>query len=349
MRAMSSPPKGVANNQNEFTIFLNRRGRKPSIKSLSEMSLSDGDRSRSRSGSRQNILLNGIEAISDKKGKSKSHNLRIKVKEEKERNRILESQFAALREEFKLLQTAYLNSINDSMETNKKRKIVDLPANRLSVANLPQSSAANQHQPQQSPPHQQQQQHQEHQHQEQQQQSAPLPESVMTHGQPCLFQLKKPFNNKKTTNDQHQPSDISAQPQVQPGPSGTSQPGSHTPVIVRPPPIKVTDLNIKATSELMQKLLGHKNFSFHHASPKDTFIRTANIADHKVIIDMLSKSNVEGHSFTPKEDRKVTLLLRNVCSSFDAQDIAAGIHEYEIDVKIYSIELSPFQLTSHGD
>lgn len=106
----------------------------------------------------------------------------------------------------------------------------------------------------------------------------------------------------------------------------------------RPPPIKVSNLDVKKTSALLEQLLGHKQFTFHHASAKDMFIRTTKIADHKAVIDMLKQSDVQGHSFTPKGDRKTTLLLRNVCSSFDEEDIATGIGEYEIDVRVYKIE-----------
>lgn len=52
----------------------------------------------------------------------------------------------------------------------------------------------------------------------------------------------------------------------------------------------------------------------------------------------MRQSDVKGHSFTPKDEKKISVLLRNVCSSYNVEDIAFGINDYEIDVVIANIE-----------
>lgn len=128
-----------------------------------------------------------------------------------------------------------------------------------------------------------------------------------------------------------------------------SQSASNTTTSVklpRPPPIKVSELNVKAATEILEQSLGHTNFSFHRASPTDTFIRTTCKADHKAVLEVLRNSDINGHSFTPKDEKKTSILLRNVCSSYNAEDISIGIADYGLDVKVSGID--PFA-TEHSN
>lgn len=349
---------------------LSRHKDKVKSDSVSEMSLSDLSRSRSRSGSRssQKILLNGVPIRSVKKSKSRDLREKLKVQKQaakaqtmrynelvradKAKINALETELINLREEFKNIQMAFVmaqNSENDFVELNKKRKLTDLQAspamdnssseapfkpyaasqgNSVILPQQPAAVASNQFRqcsssaemnPNLVSP------------------QSPMSEDVVSTPQ---FKLKKTVVNPAPA-DKHKPP-VKQKPVENLRPEdNASKPGSsgvQKTLNTGPPPIKATDLNIKATSELMEQMLGHKNFTFHHASPRDTFIRTTSKADHTAVVELLSKSDVEGHSFTPMDERKTTLLLRNACSSFTAQDIEEGIREYDIDVRVHSIE-----------
>lgn len=166
--------------------------------------------------------------------------------------------------------------------------------------------------------------------------------------QSTVFKLKKipvvsPLNTVRTSSTpttQSQSSNLTsssnqqtANKQLQSGPNMTQSIKE-----ILPPPIKVSELNVKATTEILEQILGHKKFTFHRASPTDTFIRTTCKADHKAILEVLRNSDISGHSFTPKDEKKTSILLRNVCSSYNAEDISNGIADYGIDVKVSNID-----------
>lgn len=177
--------------------------------------------------------------------------------------------------------------------------------------------------------------------------SAPL-DQPYAEKQPAVYKLKKipadsplntiPTSSARTTQSQLpnciRPANQQTAKKQSQSSSNITQPIKEIP----PPPIKVSELNVKATTELLEQLLGHKNFSFHRASPTDTFIRTSCKADHKAILEVLRNSDISGHSFTPKDEKKTSILLRNVCSSYNTEDILNGIADYGIDVKVSSID-----------
>lgn len=105
-----------------------------------------------------------------------------------------------------------------------------------------------------------------------------------------------------------------------------------------PPPIRVSDIEIKPTAQLLEQELGHRNFTFSPASRTDTYIRTTNMKDHHAVLAIIANSDVVGHSFTPKDEKKINIILRNACKSFGIEEIENGIIDMQIDVQIHKID-----------
>ena len=52
-----------------------------------------------------------------------------------------------------------------------------------------------------------------------------------------------------------------------------------------------------------------------------------NVDHHRQVMEILRTKNNGGHSYTPKEDRKTLLVMKDIHFSVDIEDIAADIEE----------------------
>lgn len=124
--------------------------------------------------------------------------------------------------------------------------------------------------------------------------------------------------------------------------TSTSQPTGNTVKanlqVKRPPPIITSRLDIKATVTSLEQKLGHRNFHFRPAAKGDTSIITQNEEDFKATIELLKSSDIDGHAYTPKSERKLNIIIRNLCPSYNQDDVVRGINESQVDVRIHKIE-----------
>lgn len=144
---------------------------------------------------------------------------------------------------------------------------------------------------------------------------------------PIINNNKHPVSGNSTTQT---PTKTSSQQK-----GGLQFPGT---ISVKPPPIVTSCLNVKKATEHLAEALGHNNFHFRNAAGGDISIITHNEVDFKKAIDMVKSSDIEGHAYTLKSEKVHNIILRNLCRSFDVEDIARGIDEMHIDVRVRNIE-----------
>lgn len=109
----------------------------------------------------------------------------------------------------------------------------------------------------------------------------------------------------------------------------------------KPPPIVVSQLNIKAASTLLTTLIGSDSYNFRRVSADKTHIVTKTLADFKVVLETLKQSDTKHHTFTPKEEQHTNIVLRHLDKSYDAEDIAQGIASLALDINVVKIMRLP--------
>lgn len=105
----------------------------------------------------------------------------------------------------------------------------------------------------------------------------------------------------------------------------------------KPPPIVTYKLDHKDATCVFEQQLGHKKFFLKKLNKNCTHIITEKIEDYQHLRKLLQQSDIEFHTYTPKEERKSNIVLRNIDSSYAAEDITCGVNDLEIDVKIHKV------------
>lgn len=162
---------------------------------------------------------------------------------------------------------------------------------------------------------------------------------------PILKLRLPPHQSRKATvlsQPSNDPASIPGGSNAQQTPSSANQPVDNSAKANlpknKPPPILTSRLDIKAMVINMEQKLGHRNFHFRPAAKGDTSIITQSDEDFKATIELLKSSDIDGHAYTLKSERKLNVILRNLCPSYDELDIERGIIESQIDVRIHKIE-----------
>lgn len=110
-----------------------------------------------------------------------------------------------------------------------------------------------------------------------------------------------------------------------------------------PPPIVAYQLNVKEARIHFRTVLGHNNFVFVPQNNNCTHVKTKHRVDYDKLKAAINQHNatkekkeeqIEFHTFTPKEDRVISVVLRNLDHSYDADDIKQGITDLNLDVTV---------------
>lgn len=97
------------------------------------------------------------------------------------------------------------------------------------------------------------------------------------------------------------------------------------------PPINVLGNCPQRTVDIVKErahLAG--DFSSKRLSDKKHIIFTNNLGDHKQVLQLLKEEEVHFYSFTPKEEKVKTYLLKNIEGNFDEKDILSELNEQRI-------------------
>lgn len=157
----------------------------------------------------------------------------------------------------------------------------------------------------------------------------PSPSSPVPHN------AKRPNNTKEATNNTK--------------PTSTNSPRAPLPTKSankKPPPIVVSDLNLKAASAVLTAEIGKDNFSFRGMSGVNTHIITKSLGDFKKVKTLLQDSNAQHHSYTPKDEQHINIVLRHLHSSFEEADITQAITELNLSLGIEKVMRLPTKSTN---
>lgn len=103
------------------------------------------------------------------------------------------------------------------------------------------------------------------------------------------------------------------------------------------PPIVVYDVDVKQTQNALKEHLGHENFLFKRINRNCTHIITKDRVSFDKANFVMKNSNLESHTFDPKEDRCTNVVLRGLCRSFTTDDITAELANLQLNINVRSV------------
>lgn len=126
-----------------------------------------------------------------------------------------------------------------------------------------------------------------------------------------------------------------------PSTSASQAPNQVRPKSQRPPPIVAYQLDHKQCIDRFPKVIGSSKFTFSRINSNCSRIQLESKDDYVKIKDLLSVENTAFHTYTPKDEKPTSVIIRHLCPSFDHNDIEGALNELNINIKIRSI--SPFE------
>lgn len=99
----------------------------------------------------------------------------------------------------------------------------------------------------------------------------------------------------------------------------------------KPPPINILGNCPQKTVDTIKaraKLVG--NFSSKRINDVKHVIFTDNLSDYKLVLQLLKDVSIQFYSFTPKEEKVKTYLLKNIEGNFDEKDILNELKNQQI-------------------
>lgn len=108
--------------------------------------------------------------------------------------------------------------------------------------------------------------------------------------------------------------------------------------VVKPPPLLAYKLNHKLCIDTATKSLGHKEFTLKKLNANCTQVSTKNLEDYDKMKDILHQGEVEFHSFTPKQQKKINIVVRHIDDSYSDEDIIKGIEELALNITVSKVE-----------
>lgn len=112
---------------------------------------------------------------------------------------------------------------------------------------------------------------------------------------------------------------------------------------VKPPPIIAYGLDAKKCITELTSSLGHNKFNLIRMNGNCTKLVTDSVDDHKKTCELLKAGNADHFTFTPKGEKRTSLVLKGLDRSYDENDIKSAIESTSIQVKLSKI--SPFGKT----
>lgn len=103
------------------------------------------------------------------------------------------------------------------------------------------------------------------------------------------------------------------------------------------PPIVSYGVAIKELTTALRALLRHNNFKFKKLNNNCTHILTETLGDYQKIRDLLTSKNLKYFTYTPKELKPVSLILRGVDSEFSEEEVKEAFLQEQPDLPILKI------------
>lgn len=103
----------------------------------------------------------------------------------------------------------------------------------------------------------------------------------------------------------------------------------------RPPPIIAYGLPVKTLTAAIPQSLS--NYTLKKVNNNCTHVLTDSTVDHQSMKEILKNEKVSFHTYTPREDRRTNLVLRNLCSSYNETDVFNAINDLQLNIMLKSV------------
>lgn len=97
----------------------------------------------------------------------------------------------------------------------------------------------------------------------------------------------------------------------------------------RMPPINFGKTDVKLLRQLLGNELKIKDFLIKQIGDNNNVLYTYNTTDFKKARALLEKSSINYYTFTPKEDKKVSLVLKGLNTSYSCEEVLENLKQFE--------------------
>lgn len=105
----------------------------------------------------------------------------------------------------------------------------------------------------------------------------------------------------------------------------------------RPPPIITYGMDAKVANENLPLKLGHNNFTLKKVNANCTHLQTESADDHAMAREALKMTNIAHHTYTLHGQRLANIVLRNLCCSYNKDDVEEAIKNLNLNIEISHI------------
>lgn len=98
------------------------------------------------------------------------------------------------------------------------------------------------------------------------------------------------------------------------------------------PPINFFKTDIKLLRALFTKTLKSKDFLIKQINDNNNILYTHNLSDFKKAREILDKAEITYYTYTPKEEKKTTLVLRGLSSSYSCDEVLDALKQLNNEI-----------------
>ncbi|KAK0072851.1 hypothetical protein PV326_014066, partial [Microctonus aethiopoides] len=98
----------------------------------------------------------------------------------------------------------------------------------------------------------------------------------------------------------------------------------------RPPPINIFEQKIPDTIKVLKKGTQTENFKIKRMSEHLHIVKVDDYKDYKKTIEVLKETNTQYYTYTPKQDKNRSYLLKGLDNAYEPKKVMARINEMEV-------------------
>lgn len=106
---------------------------------------------------------------------------------------------------------------------------------------------------------------------------------------------------------------------------------------IRPPPIIAYQLDHKQCTATFPSIIGEGKFTITKVNGKCSRIQLETKEDFNSIKEVMIKEQTAFHTFTPSDEKATSVIIRNLCESFEDSDVHQALEALNLDIKIRSV------------
>lgn len=103
------------------------------------------------------------------------------------------------------------------------------------------------------------------------------------------------------------------------------QPGKNEQKKKHVPPIVCYNINVSDMAKALRTMESPPKYTAINVNKAKTILKPETVADQKILFNVLKKANTKAFTFTPKEEKPVTLLLKGIHGSYNTEEVREAI------------------------